>query len=75
KGAWAYVSIGKGAIQGNNHWGKEMVEKSSKDGSFWGLSSSADYALEADEALYIAELKALISSLQSAMVDAMKEEM
>jgi hypothetical protein len=75
KGAWGSVSIGKGAIQGNNNWSKGVVEKSSKDGSFWGLSSSADYALEADEALYIAELKALITSLQSAMVDAMKEEL
>jgi len=75
KGAWGSVTIGKGAIQGNNNWSKGVVEKSSKDGSFWGLSSSADYALDADEAQYIAELKALITNLQSAMVDAMKEEM
>lgn len=75
KGAWGSVSIGKGAIQGNNNWSKGLVEKSSKDGSFWGLSSSADYALDADETVYIAELKALITSLQSAMVDAIKEKM
>jgi hypothetical protein len=74
KGAWGSVYF-EDAISANNNWSKGIEEIKSKDGSWLGLSSSADYALNADEDLYIAELKAAIMALQTAMVNALAEEL
>ncbi|MEP1094050.1 MAG: hypothetical protein ABJG78_03010 [Cyclobacteriaceae bacterium] len=63
KGSFSWIVFEKN-IDGNNDWSKGLIEKGSNDGSAFGLSSNADYAIEADQVKYIAELKSIILNLQ-----------
>lgn len=72
-GAFSWI-VYKNAVWGNNDWSKGLVEKKSQDGSFWGLSSSADYAIEADEAKYIAEVKNIVLNVQKNLAQHIKSE-
>lgn len=72
KGSFSWLGF-KENIYGNNDWAKGLVKKKSNDGSFWGLSSNADYAVEADEAKYIAEIRNIILNLQKDIVRLLME--
>lgn len=72
-GAFSWISFKK-PIEGNNDWSNGLVKIDSRDGSYWGLSSKGEYAIEANEAKYIAELKDLLTNLQKDMVDLIKSE-
>ena len=63
KGLFAWVTFEK-PIYGNNEWSEGLLETDSRDGKFWGLSSSAEYSLKADEAKYIEELRQIVTNLQ-----------
>jgi hypothetical protein len=71
KGAWGSITFNK-EVEGNNDWSKGLVETDSRDGSFWGLSSKGEYSIHADEAKYIAELRAIILNTQRAIVAQIK---
>jgi hypothetical protein len=72
-GLFCWVTYNKPAY-GNNDWSNGLVELKSRDGSFWGLSSSADYAIEANEGKYIAELKDIVLNLQKNLAQHIKAE-
>jgi hypothetical protein len=73
-GLFSWITFTK-AIGGNNDWSKGLVEKKSQDGSIFGLSSNADYAIHADEAKYIAELRSIISNLQKDLAQHIKSQL
>jgi hypothetical protein len=74
KGAASWISVEK-QIWGNNDWSEGLVETASRDGSYMGLSSSAEYAIGAMEDKYIAELKSILSNLQKDIVGVLKENL
>jgi hypothetical protein len=63
KGSFSWITYEK-SIYGNNEWSKGLIETNSKDGSALGLSSSADYAINANQKMYLNELKNMIIYLQ-----------
>jgi hypothetical protein len=73
-GLFSWITFTKG-VGGNNNWSKGLVEKKSQDGSIFGLSSSADYSIHADEAKYIAELQSIISNLQKDLAAHIKSQL
>lgn len=74
KGSFSWIKVGE-SIWGNNGWAEGLVKTSSRDGSYFGLSSSADYAVAANEGQYISELKSIVSNLQKSIVGVLKENM
>lgn len=74
KGSFSWITYDK-PVKGDNAWSKGLAETSSRDGSFWGLSSSSDYAIQADEAKYINELRAMVMGLQKNLAKTIKENM
>ena len=74
KGSFSWITVGEN-IWGNSGWAEGLVKTSSRDGSFVGLSSSADYAVAANQDQYIAELKSIVSNLQKSIVSVLKENM
>jgi len=73
KGLFAWITFNK-PVEGNNDWSKGLEETDSRDGSYWGLSSKGEYSLSADEAKYVAELKAIVSNLQKDLAAHIKAE-
>ena len=71
KGSFAWITYDKN-IYGNNDWSKGLIKTGSRDGSALGLSSSADYAIDADQEKYLNELKMLITYLQKDIVKQLK---
>ncbi len=67
KGSYSWL-VFKENIYGNNDWATGLVKKKSNDGSYFGLSSNADYAVVADEAKYIDEIRSIILNLQKDIV-------
>ena len=63
KGSFAWITYEK-RIYGNNDWSKGLITTDSRDGSALGLSSSADYAIDADQEMYLSEIKNMIIYLQ-----------
>jgi hypothetical protein len=72
-GSFSWIAF-KQHIYGNNEWSNGLIEIDSRDGSYWGLSSKGKYAIEADEAKYIAELRSLISNMQKGIANHIKSE-
>lgn len=72
KGAYAAMYYNKGMIYTEADWSTGIQEEKSRDGGFWGISSSADYVITAKEDAYVAELSGMIKAIQSDMVDALK---
>jgi hypothetical protein len=73
-GSFAWISFKK-PVEGNNNWSKGLAEKASRDGSYFGLSSSADYAINADETLYINEVRDIILNLQKNLAQHIKSQL
>lgn len=75
KGLWSSVTLNKGPIAGNDGWSSGVEEVKSRDGSFWGLSSSADYVVVAKQDEYIKEVSGIVGAFQKAMTEAVKAEL
>lgn len=73
-GLFSWITYKKPVV-GGDEWSKGLDEQKSRDGSFWGLSSSADYAVEADEAKYIAEIKEIVLALQKNLAAHIQSEL
>lgn len=73
QGLFSWITYNK-PVYGNNDWSNGLVEQKSRDGSYWGLSSSADYAIEANEEKYIAEVKNIVLALQKNLAQHIKAE-
>jgi hypothetical protein len=71
KGSFSWIVYDEN-INGNNDWSKGLVEGKTRDGSFWGLSSKANYAIEANETKYLNELKNIVVNLQKDIVNQIK---
>ncbi|UTW66402.1 hypothetical protein KFE94_17400 [bacterium SCSIO 12643] len=71
KGSFAWITYDKN-IYGNNDWSNGLIKTGSRDGSALGLSSSADYAIDANQEKYLNELKQLIIYLQKDIANQLK---
>ncbi len=74
KGSFAWIAF-KRAVWGNNDWSKGLVKEGSFNGSLLGLSSKGEYAIHADEALYVQEVRNIISNLQKDLVLHIKSQL
>lgn len=74
KGAFSWIAFKK-AVWGNNHWSKGLVTEGSFNGSLLGLASKGEYAIHADEAAYIQELRDIVSNLQKDLVAHIKAQL
>lgn len=75
KGAYAVLYYKDGLIYSDKDWSTGVQEEASSNGSMWGLSSSADYAIVAKEEEFITELSGMIKAIQKDMIDALKESL
>lgn len=71
KGSFAWITYDKN-IYGNNDWSNGLIKTGSRDGSALGLSSSADYAIDANQEKYLNELKQMIIYLQKDIANQLK---
>jgi len=75
KGKYSILSFKKQPIEANNDWSLEIDKDAESDGSYWGISSSYDYTLKADEEKFLTELSLIIKGMQKAITDEMKNEL
>ncbi len=75
KGSFSFISIENGPIWGNEGWSLGIKETDLNKLDYFGLATSADYAIEADPDKYIAEVKAIIMNFQTDLVAALKAEL
>ena len=75
KGAFAFLTMDRGPIWGNNDWSLGLKETELNKLEYFGLATSAKYAIQANPDKYIAELKAIIMNYQVALVKAIKENL
>ncbi len=75
KGAYSIIHFKDAPIEANNDWSLGIDKDAEKDGSFWGISSSYDYTLKADEEKFLSELSSLIKAMQKGIVEEMKKEL
>lgn len=74
KGSFSWITFKKG-VWGGNHWSKGLVKEGSFNGSLLGLASKGEYAIHADESLYIQELRDIVSNLQKDLVQHIKAQL
>ncbi len=75
KGAFSFISVGGGPIWGNGGWDLGLKETELNKLEYFGLATSAKYAVEADPDKYIAEVKSIIENFQINLVKALKEQL
>jgi len=75
KGAASFITVSEGPIWGNGDWSLGIKETDLNKLDYFGLATSADYAIEADPDKYIAEVKAIIMNFQTDLVAALKAEL
>ncbi len=75
KGAFSFISMEKGPIMGNNDWSMGVKETDLNKLEYFGLATSAKYAIQADPDKYVSEVKAIIMNYQTDMVKALKAEL
>lgn len=75
KGAFAFASMEGGPIWGNNDWSLGLKETELNKLEYFGLATSAKYAIQADPDKYVAELKSIIMNYQSGLVNALKSNL
>jgi hypothetical protein len=69
------ISFGDLPIWGNNDWSLGIAETDLDKLEYFGLTTSAEYAIKADPEKYIAEVKAIISNFQTDLIQALKAEL
>lgn len=74
-GSFNYIEYKKMPVWGTDEWSQGVSKTDENDGSAFGLSSSADFQVTADEDKYITEVKSIISNLQKDMVKNIKSEL
>lgn len=75
KGSASFITVEGGPIWGNEGWSLGIKETDLNKLDYFGLATSADYAIEADPDKYIAEVKAIIMNFQTDFVAALKAEL
>lgn len=70
----AKISFGKIPIWGDADWSLGIAETDLDKLEYFGLATSAEYAIKADPDKYIAEVKAIIQNFQDDLVAALKAE-
>jgi len=75
KGSYSIIYFKDAPIEANNDWSLGINKDAEKDGSFWGISSSYDYTLMADEEKFLTELSSIIKGMQKAIAEEMKNEL
>lgn len=75
KGSISFITVEGGPIWGNEGWSLGIRETDLNKLDYFGLATSADYAVEADPDKYIAEVKAIIMNFQTDFVAALKAEL
>ena len=75
KGSISFITVEGGPIWGNEGWSLGIRETDLNKLDYFGLATSADYAIEADPDKYIAEVKAIIMNYQTDFVAALKAEL
>lgn len=75
KGSFSFITVEGGPIWGNEGWSLGIKETDLNKLDYFGLATSADYAIEADPDKYIAEVKAIIMNFQTDFVAALKAEL
>jgi hypothetical protein len=69
------ITFGDLPIWGNNDWSLGITETDLDKLEYFGLATSAEYAIKADPDKYISEVKAIISNFQTDLIQALKEEL
>jgi len=75
KGGKNFVEYKKLPVWGGTDWSMGVEKTKENDGSFWGLSSSADFQVTANAEKYMEEVSSIIQNLQKDMVQGIKEEL
>ncbi len=75
KGSASFITVDEGPIWGNEGWSLGIKETDLNKLDYFGLATSANYAIEADPDKYIAEVKAIIMNFQTDFVAALKAEL
>ena len=75
KGSISFITVEGGPIWGNEGWSLGIRETDLNKLDYFGLATSADYAVEADPDKYIAEVKSIIMNFQTDFVAALKAEL
>lgn len=75
KGTIGFITIGKGPFWGTGDWSLGLRETDLNQLEYFGLATSAEYAVEANADKYIEEVKDIVMNFQVDLVEALKAEL